>query len=382
LTVRPVAISANSCHNLIHFRGSLIAGLQEAGYRLVAIAPDEAGARALADRDVEVCRIPLVRSSINPFGDLRLLLAYVRTFIRRRPAAYCGFTIKANVYGGLAARICGVPMLANITGLGTAFLAEGKLWRLTSALYRMALKRANAVFFHNADDLQAFTNARIIAPSQARLIPGSGIDLSRFRPEPPPAQRGGATTFLFVGRLIRDKGIYEFVDAARILRQRRPSLIFQLLGDPDPQNRTSIDPAELQSWIDEGVVEHLGAQEDVRPFMRAATAIVLPSYREGMSRALLEAAAMGRPMIGTDVPGVRELVEDGVTGMICRPRDAKSLADAMDRLLQRSDSQLIAMGENARAKVEREFDEKLVLAAYLEELNLIRRAQPDRFASP
>ncbi len=373
-------MSANSCRNLVHFRGSLITGLQDAGYRLIAIAPNDASAPALINRDVELSTIPLARSTTNPFGDLRLLIAYLQAFVGRRPTAYCGFTIKANIYGGIAARICGVPLIANVTGLGTTFLAKGNLWRLTTALYRVALKRARAVFFHNADDLQTFTRAKIISSSQARLIPGSGIDLSRFSPDPSPAHAQGPITFLFVGRLIRDKGIYEFVDAARAIHGRLPSVVFQVLGDLDPENRTSIQPAELQSWIDEGVVQHLGTQEDVRPFMRSATAIVLPSYREGMSRALLEAAAMGKPLVGSDVPGVRELVDDGVTGMICRPRDAGSLADAMIRIIETPAAELIAFGKNARAKVEREFDEKLVLAAYLNELDGIGAPHSDRVA--
>ena len=364
---RPVVVlSANSCWNLVNFRGALIAGLQGAGYRLTAFAPVDAHAEALRARGIEVHHAPMARSGMNPAADARLLLRYLKLLRRIRPAAYCGFTIKPNVYGAIAARLTGVPAINNVTGLGTTFLGHGMMWRFTRLLYRSAFRRSHRVFFHNRDDLRIFLDQRIIRPEQGRVIPGSGVDLDHFHPDENAGS--GPLRFLFIGRAIRDKGIAEFIAAARQLRAHMPEVRFQILGNPDPGNPTSVGAAEFQSWIDEGLIEHLGEHSDVRPFIRGATAVVLPSYREGMSRALLEGAAMGKPLVGTDVPGCRELIEEGVTGALCRVRDADSLAHAMERIACLPQERLTELGRAARRKVEREFGEQIVVDAYLEAL--------------
>jgi glycosyltransferase involved in cell wall biosynthesis len=246
------------------------------------------------------------------------------------------------------------------------------MWRFTAQLYRFAFRRSHRVFFHNAEDLGIFVDQKIVRAGQGRVIPGSGVDLDHFRPADEPAN--AAPVFLFIGRAIRDKGIGEFVQAARELRERVPEARFQILGNPDPGNPTSVSAAEFQSWVDEGLVEHLGEHADVRPFIRGASAIVLPSYREGMSRALLEAAAMGKPLVGTDVAGCREMIDEGVTGALCAPRDAASLASAMERLARLSPQARARLGRAARAKVEGEFGEQIVVDAYLEALaEVVRR---------
>jgi glycosyltransferase involved in cell wall biosynthesis len=367
--LRPlVVLSANSCWNLVNFRPALLSGLQSAGYRIAAFAPLDPNAGLLRSWGIEVHDMPMARSGMNPAADARLLLRYLRTLRRLRPTAYCGFTIKPNVYGAAAARLAAVPAINNVTGLGTAFLSKGLMWRFTARLYRWAFRRSHRVFFHNREDLQIFIRHRIVRPEQGRVIPGSGINLDEFRPEGEGHDPAGAPRFLFIGRAIRDKGIAEYVEAARLLRRRMPEVRFQILGNPDPGNRTSVSIAQFQSWIDEGLIEHVGEHADVRPFIRAATAVVLPSYREGMSRALLEGAAMGKPLVGSDVAGCRELVEDGVTGALCRVRDAQSLAEAMERIARLPPERLRALGRAARDKVEREFGEQIVVDAYLEAL--------------
>jgi glycosyltransferase involved in cell wall biosynthesis len=361
-----VVLSANSCWNLLNFRDALITGIQDAGYHVIAFAPADRNADGLRRRGVELRDMPMARSGMNPLADARLLFRYLAALRRIGPAAYCGFTIKPNVYGAAAARMAGVPAINNVTGLGTTFLSHSLMWRFTALLYRWAFRSSHRVFFHNSEDRRIFVDEKIIRPEQCAVIPGSGINLAEFKPEVD--DKGGPMRFLFIGRAIRDKGIGEYIEAAKMLRGRMPEVRFQILGNPDPGNPTSVTQAEFQTWIDEGLIEHLGEHADVRPFIRDATAIVLPSYREGMSRALLEGAAMGKPLVGTDVAGCRELVEEGITGALCQPRDATSLAAAMERIARSTPEQRQAFGRAARQRVEREFGEQIVVDAYLQAL--------------
>jgi glycosyltransferase involved in cell wall biosynthesis len=366
---RPVVVlSANNCWNIANFRAPLLTGLQDAGYRLVAFAPVDAHAEDLRRKGVEVRGVPIARSGMNPITDAGLLIRYIRMLRALRPAAYCGFTIKPNVYGAIAARIAGVPAIANVTGLATPYLSEGLVWAVAERLYRIAFRRAHTVFYHNDEDLRLMIERKVVRPGQGRVIPGSGVNVEYFKPNPDPSAADTSLRFLFFGRLILHKGIREFIDAAKMLRAILPNARFQLLGNPDAGNPTSVSDTELQSWIADGIVEHLGEHRDVRPYIQQADVVVLPTYREGMSRALLEGAAMGKPLIGSDVAGSRELIDEGLTGFLCRARDAHSLADAMERMGDLPTERLAEMGRAARAKVEREFSDEVVVRAYLDAL--------------
>jgi glycosyltransferase involved in cell wall biosynthesis len=346
--------------------------LRSADYEPVVIAPhDPAADERMRELAVRRIAIEFKRSGVNPLADLKLLARYILLLNNLRPVAYLSYTIKPNIYGSLAAASLGIPAFPNVSGLGTAFIRQGALQRIVTSLYRRGFRRAPVVFFQNGEDRQLFVERNIVRPQQARILPGSGVDLDRFTPAP---VRDGPPTFLLMGRLLRDKGVVEFVEAARLLRRSLPDARFQLLGDIDTGNRTSITAAELQSWEREGVVEHFGITSDVRPFIAAATAVVLPSYREGMPRSLLEAAAMARPLIATDVPGCRDIAEDGVNGYLCGVKDPVSLAEAMRRLAGLPSEQRSAMGEAARCKVQSRFSEELVIRAYLDVLEDLDRA--------
>jgi glycosyltransferase involved in cell wall biosynthesis len=318
-------------------------------------------------RELDVERIPVCidRSGLNPWSDLKLFMKYRGLLKRLRPHAYLGYTIKPNIYGSLAAASLGIPSIPNVSGLGTAFIGGGPLQQVVTGLYRIGFRRAPVVFFQNAEDRQLFVDRRIVRTDQARVLPGSGVDLERFVPAPPPK---GPPSFLLVARLLRDKGVIEFVEAARLLHSILPGARFQLLGPIDPGNRTAISRAQLDGWVEEGMIDYLGTTDDVRPFIAAASAVVLPSYREGLPRSLLEAAAMARPMIAADVPGCRDVVEDGVNGYLCAVRDAASLAGTMRCLAELPIAQRLAMGEAARRKVQERFSEELVVDAYLDVL--------------
>ena len=368
---RTIVLSANSDWNIANFRQGLIRALRSAGYEPVVIAPKDPAAEArMAALDVQRIPVRIERSGRNPLADARLLLEYKRLLGKLRPAAYLGFTIKPNIYGSLAAASLGIPAIPNVSGLGTAFIRRGMLQQIVTRLYRVAFSRCPVVFFQNDEDRQLFVDRGIVEDRQARVLPGSGVDLEHFTPRPP---TNGPPAFLLVGRLLRDKGVREFVGAARALSPMLTGSRFQLLGPIDQANRTAITRAQLDDWVADGVVEYLGVTDDVRPYMAKATAVVLPSYREGLPRSLLEAAAMERPLIAADVPGCRDVVEDGVNGYLCDPRDSRSLASAMRRMAALSPAERLAMGQAGRRKVQEQFGEELVVQSYLDVLDGLDR---------
>ena len=363
---RTVVVAANSAWNIANFRGGLIRGLLAAGYRTVVIAPPDASSEArIAAMGAELIPIAIDRSGLNPAADLRLFARYRHHLRQLRPAAFLGFTVKPNIYGSLAATSLGIPAIPNVSGLGTAFIRKGPLERLVGALYRLAFRRARVVMFQNGDDQALFVQRRIVDKTKTRVLPGSGVDLDRFAPAPLPRNE---TILLLIARLLRDKGVVELVEAARRIRTDLPHVRVQLLGPLDEANRTSISQTELDSWIQEAAVEYLGATDDVRPHVAAASAVVLPSYREGLPRSLLEAAAMGRPLIATDVPGCREVVEEGVNGYLCAARDILSLEQAMRTFVALPHQDREKMGRASRAKVQDRFSEEIVVQTYLDVL--------------
>jgi glycosyltransferase involved in cell wall biosynthesis len=341
-----------------------------AGYDPVVVAPiDSAAEHRMSSLSVDHIPVRIDRSGLTPLRDLQLFLSYRSIFRCISPRAFLGFTIKPNIYGCIAARLRGVPAIANISGLGTVFVRRGPLMWLVNCMYRVALRRAKVVFFQNPDDLDLFIGKRIVRSDQAQLLPGSGIDLIRYTPSPIPP---GPLTFLLIARLLRDKGIREYVEAAVHLRADYPEVKFQLLGPLDTDNRTSIQQPELDRWVTKGAIEYLGATDDVRPFISAATVIVLPSnYREGVPRSLLEGAAMGRPLISTDMPGCREIVEHTKNGLLCEPRNVQSMANSMRNFIGMAPEQRQVMGTAARVTVEQRFSEELVIRAYLDALKAV-----------
>ena len=364
-------LSANSAWNVAHFRLGLIEGLREAGFEVVVAAPADGHEAAILDRGLTFIPIAMDRSGMSPLADIALLGRYVAIFRRSRPAAFLGFTIKPNVYGSIAARLLRVPAINNVSGLGTMFLGMGWQSRLAHRLYRLAFARSRTVFFQNPDDRELFVQAGTVKSDQTALLPGSGINLQRFAPTKPV---NGPPVFLFVGRLLADKGIREFVEAAAIVRSKLPKARFQVLGGTDEGNRTSIPPDEVDRWKDDGNVEFLGDAADVRPFIAGASAVVLPSYREGLPRVLLEAGATGRPSIASDVPGCNALIRPGENGLLCAVRDPGALAEAMLQFARLDEAERLAMGEAARTIVEREYGEQRVVDAYLAALRDIAPA--------
>jgi glycosyltransferase involved in cell wall biosynthesis len=361
-----IVIALNLAWNLVNFRAGLIRALVAEGYDVVAVAPHDEYAPRLAALGCRFVPLPMDNQGTHPGRDLLLLWRFVRMLRRERPAVYLGYTVKPNVYGSLAAHGLGIPVVNNIAGLGVVFIKNNLLTGVVRGLYRLALARSKRVFFQNEDDRRLFVEGGLVRAEMTGRVPGSGIDLSRFAPAPLPAGQRARVRFLLIARMLWDKGVGEYVAAARKLRQRYPNAEFCLLGFLDVKNPAAISREQMDEWVAEGVVTYLGVSDNVRDEIATTDCVVLPSfYREGVPRTLLEAAAMARPLITTDAVGCREVVDDGVNGYLCRVKDADDLADRMERMIKLSHEERTAMGLRGREKVEREFDERFVIDAYL-----------------
>lgn len=360
-----VLILTNNDIGLYRFRRELIEALCRENEVFLAL-PEGEMIPELKKTGAAYIPFPFHRRGMNPFADLGQLLRYVRLIRRIRPHVVLTYTIKPNVYGGLACRITKTPYIENVTGLGTAMANGGILSLITSSLYALGLKRARCVFFQNAAQRELFMKKGLVR-GKTRLIPGSGVNLSdHCLADYPPQDK--ITRFLFVGRIMRDKGIEELLAAMRELRKACPDVFLDIVGQYDEDYSQAIKQAR-----EEGLAQYHGLQLDVRPFYRAAHCVVLPSYHEGTSNVLLEASAVGRPVITTNVPGCRETFDEDVTGFGCQAGDAGSLAEAMEKFLALSWEERAAMGRAGHEKMAREFDRGIVVNAYMEEIRTVSK---------
>jgi glycosyltransferase involved in cell wall biosynthesis len=360
-----VWVAANTTWYVYNFRRRLIETLLELGYRVVAYSPIDDYVPRVEELGVRYVRLPIDNASTNPLREFATLLRMYWTLRRERPAILLTFTPKVNIYGSLAARMLGIPVIANLSGLGRAFVTGGWLEFMVRRLYRLALARARTVFFQNEEDRTLFVGSGLVELRKAKRLPGSGVDIERFQPS-----RGRRETdrfvFLLGGRLLWDKGVGQFVEAAREIKRQVPQTEFRLVGFVEVPNPSAISRAQIDAWNAEGVVLYHGATDDMPSRLAESDCVVLPSYyKEGVPRTLLEAASMGIPIITTDTPGCRDTVEDGVTGFLVKPRDPQDLADKMKRVLCLSPEERDAMGKRGRNKMCREFDERVVIDSYV-----------------
>ena len=370
-----IVMTVNAAWNIVNFRLPLVKALIGDGHRVTVLAPTDEAVAQLREAGCEFVSLEMEKQGLNPLSESALFLRFRAELKRLRPDLVLSFTIKNNIFGALAAKSLKIPFIPNVTGLGTAFLSGGLLLWIAKMLYSGAFRRLPVVFFQNSDDRELFLKLGTVEQQQALLLPGSGIDLGHFKPVSYPEDQTG-TQFLMVARLMRDKGVIEFVEAARLLKREYSDVKFQLLGAIGFANRTSIDEALVEQWSDEGVIDYLGTSEDVRVQMAAAHCIVLPSYREGAPRTLIEGAALARPAIATNVPGCNAVVEDGKTGFLCKVRDAEDLAQKMSHFSKLATEEKRAMGLNAREKIEREYSVERVIDSYREAISQIAKASP------
>ena len=369
-----VLILSNSDSGLYDFRREVLQALQKEGWRVLVSVPDTGYVQRIRKLGCEYIPTSFERRGMNPVKDLKLLLFYRRLMKRYRPEAVLTYTIKPNIYGGLAARLTKTPYLANITGLGTTLEHEGALQRLIVLLYRTALKKAACVFFQNKGN-RDFMRTKGCVAGKSRVIPGSGVNLSEHRAEeyPPETAPSGErrVVFLSILRLMKDKGIEELLEAARQIHEKHPETVFRLLGAYEEESRARYEPL-VKRLEESGALEYYGYRDDVPRFLTECHALIHPSYHEGMSNVLLEAAATARPVLASAVEGCLDTFEDGVSGISFAPGDAESLARAVEAFLSLPWEKKREMGQKGRAHVEKRFDRRLVVQAYLEELKKIK----------
>jgi glycosyltransferase involved in cell wall biosynthesis len=367
---KKVVIAVNSAWNLVNFRSGIINSLVACDYEVIALAPDDKYSHQLSALGCRFTPIHMDNKGTNIFKDLLLIIQIFWFLSRERPDVFLAYTVKLNIYGSVVAHLLGIPVINNIAGLGTVFAKKNLLCFFVSQLYRLALTPSRKVFFQNQDDFDLFLKRGIAVKYFSERLPGSGVNIKKFIPEPMPKRP--CVRFLLIARMLWEKGVGEFVEASKIVKKRGLDAEFCLLGFLDVQNPGAITKHQMNIWQDEGIVRYFGVSDDVRSEISQADCIVLPSfYREGTPRVLLEAAAMARPLITTDWIGCRDVVDDGINGYLCRPNDAEDLAKKMLMIKNLSTEQRERMGENSRNKVLRDFDERIVINKYLSTISNI-----------
>jgi glycosyltransferase involved in cell wall biosynthesis len=365
-TDRPphIGIVANSIFAVYNFRLGLIRHLVASGYRVTVVAPADGFAHLLLREGIHLEHLPHQVYSLNPLRELWDTFRLWRLYGRMRFDLIFHYTIKPNTFGTLAAWLRRIPSIAVVTGTGNLFFEQQRLMRwLMHSLYRLTMPLSKEVWFLNHADRQQFLIRGMAPPSRTRMIPGEGVDVDHYSPRTPGSDRDGVV-FLFIGRLIREKGIREYVEAAHRLHRRFPEARFRILGYVEESHPSAIPAAEIEDWVRDGHVEYLGGSTDIRPFLADCDAVVLPSYGEGMNRTLQEAASMTRPLIASDVPGSRELILPGRSGLLVSPADVDALCQALEKMLLLSPLDRQTMGQVGRSHIVTHFRQELVFAIY------------------
>lgn len=361
-----VALVVNTSWNIYNFRMNLITSLKANGHEIHTIAPTDSHTPKLIGLGTSHHPLRMDSRGANPIKDTALIFELYGIYKKIKPDVILHYTIKPNVYGTLAAAMLRIPVINNVCGLGTVFLQGGPVSWIAKFLYRVSFRFARKVYFQNPDDLELFINQKLVPENLVDLLPGSGIDLQKFSVSP--FRRNEKFTFLLISRLITDKGVLEYVEAVKKLKAEGMNAKFQILGPIDEKHRRGIRKKVIRSWVDSKTIEYLGTTENVQPYIHQADCVVLPSYREGTPRVLLEAASAAKPIIATDVPGCKQVVENQVNGLLCKLKDADDLADKMRKMSTLDDEQLKRFGKNGRKKMESFFEESRVIEKYIKAL--------------
>ena len=363
-----ILILTNNLAGLHNFRREVVMAIIDKGYHLTICGPLNANLSYFENVNCDFIPTKFKRKGTNPIKDFILVFQYVKIIKKVKPDAVLTYTIKPNVYGGMACQITKVPQFANITGLGTAVENPGWMQKLTIFLYKIGLKKAYTVFFQNKANKDFCLSHKMVKGHNV-LIPGSGVNLNRHQFQEYPTE--STLNFVFISRLIKQKGIEHYLEAAEHIKQKYSNVEFHILGycEGNYQDR-------LNTLQEKGIIEYHGRQKDVRPFLKMCHCVVHPSfYPEGMSNVLLESCANGRPIITTDRPGCGDIVDDGINGFVVRQRDTNDLIEKIEKFINLPYDTKKTMGKNARMKVEKEFDRQIVVKAYLDELENLKKAR-------
>ena len=365
-----IAIIVNSAWAAYNFRVNLALAMVNVGYEVIFIIPYDGDFSEKLKKKFECHNLSIDAKSLNPFNDIKTFINLLGIYKNAKPDIVCHFTVKPNIYGSIAARVFKVSSLNNITGLGTLFISRNFATYVAKLLYRFSLSFSKKVFFQNTEDLNYFLHNKLICKSKSALLPGSGVDLEKFKFSTTVVQKN-KFVFLLISRLLRDKGIYEYIEAIRIIKRRYPEKLieFQILGEVGVNNRTAIKVSELEAWINDDLICYLGVTDHVENIISECHCVLLPSYREGMPRSILEAFAIGRPVIVSDVPGCRDIVDHKTNGLLCKVKSSEDLARKMITMMRISQDTRNKLAKNGRKKVESLFDEKIVIKAYLKVIN-------------
>lgn len=354
---------ANSSFSMFFFRKGLILALIQNGYEVHVAAPEDYKTEELKSLGCHYHALNFQTKKTNPFLDLLLLWKFYKLYKKIKPSVVFQYTIKPNIYGTIAAYLNGISSIAVVTGLGYAFLTENWINKLVQYMYRFAFRYSSAVWFLNTDDLIFFVKRKLVGQHKTFILPGEGVNTNEYSP----VEINSSTNeviFLMIARLLWDKGTMEYVEAAEQLKALYPHARFQLLGATDVDNPSAVPKATVEEWHHKGIIEYLGLSNNVKREIAGADCIVLPSYREGISKVLMEAASMAKPLIATNVTGCKELIEEGINGYLCEVKSSKSLAEKMLKLMHQSREERIVMGHAGRKKMVEEFDERKIIRIY------------------
>ena len=363
-----IAIISNVTWNLYNFRLSLMYAMRDAGYEVIAIAPYDSYSEKIIEEGFEFYDIKMNAQGMNPLEDMKTTYAFYKLFKKINPDIICQYTIKPNIYGSLVARMLNIRTINNIAGLGTLFVEDNFMTKIAKKLYKVSQYKADKVFFQNREDYDFFIKNSIVSASKADILPGSGVDTNKFIPMDKP--KSTKIRFLLIARMIWEKGIAEYVETARVIKEKYPNVEFCMLGFLDVENPSAITKKEMNRWVEDGTINYLGVTDRVHEVITTADCVVLPSYyREGTPKTLLESGSSGKPIITTDNVGCRDVVDDGINGYICKPRSSKDLTLKIENFLNLSDTERLRMGKKSREKMKNEYDEKIVIKKYLAVLN-------------
>ena len=362
---KKIIIVSNVSWNLYNFRLSLMKAMQNAGHEVIAVAPYDRYSQKIIDAGFEFHDIKMNAQGINPIEDIKTTYGFYKLFKKISPDLIFQYTIKPNIYGSFVAKRLNIKIVNNIAGLGTLFVKENFVTKVAKVLYKASQSQADKVFFQNRDDFNFFTSEGIVNASKCDVLPGSGVDTKRFTPRDKIKSQN--IRFILIARMIWEKGVGEYVQAARVIKAKYPNTEFCLLGFLDVENPGAITKNEMDEWVKEGAINYLGTTDKVDDVIATADCVVLPSYyREGTPKTLLESGSAGKPIITTDNVGCRDVVDHGINGYLCEPRSVEDLTLKIEMFLNLSDEEKVEMGKNSRKKMIKEYDEKIVIDKYME----------------